>query len=191
MLANFDSWFEFVNRRWRFGRAYSDIILITDCVKAVDWASTVFANNTTKGAKFAVNVGPDSIVSGQVHLNATWQTISGAQSRSGPKRAVGAPIVYDQLLFLECFKLRKRIFRVPVVMKAAAEPQDPKYDPSDRRGGADAPGVSSNEESYEVVRGSSTGPVSTVGKRFSSKLNSHVQGYDPCEPIFDHIFEVH
>ena len=137
-----DSWYEFAQRK-RFNVPKGpSIFMVRGCDKTAEWALACFhGTSETQGAEVFFNGAFIGAPGARLCLKGSWARSASAAARSGPRRDPVTPFLtsqsanvpevskrFDQPVFLRTWRVSRRRFWIPRVIKAAAEPQDLDYD---------------------------------------------------------------
>ena len=148
MSEHLPSWLDFANERLGIGLEDKDIIFVSGFTKTTVWAEAAFnnTNNTSEiivaGGCFVPSVSGDFRVSISRGLDASVISRVGPPGRIAPREDdADEDYKYDQCIFLNYFKMKKRgLLRRPTVMRAAAGPHE-LPDNDDDSGSTNCPNV--------------------------------------------------
>ncbi|TFK81792.1 hypothetical protein K466DRAFT_604210 [Polyporus arcularius HHB13444] len=170
MSTHVTSWYQFTTRRLGIDLEEKDLIFISGFTKTSIWAEVAFHNSQSNG-ELVVNGGCLApLISGELRVSTSQCVDAAVSSRIGPANRIAEsnasgtdPDKYDQCIFLNYHKAKRRKLWRPRAMRAAAGPHDLPSNDSDNDSSASSL-VSSlaSDESAGMLRYNSFDPVGTL-----------------------------
>ncbi|OCH93714.1 hypothetical protein OBBRIDRAFT_724385 [Obba rivulosa] len=153
MIEHHDAWYQFARNTLGLAIKQEDIIFVRGLLQTSDWAGVAGFLQEGRASTLSFDAGSVAPFSVAFSVAALKEISAPIQWRTGPRR--DGDLKKDQTLFLQFYKLKKRIILGPRVVKAASEPRDMKPSSSDdhdiARILADEGAESSDEELVEIV----------------------------------------
>lgn len=134
-LANYRAWLAFLRDQLGWSIGMSDILLVTGYDLTSKWATTAFkspAASGTIGRDYHFTVSANSGRRAGSTLWGTWHSSTnmpnmriGQAQELGPAQQQEHELPVTQCVFVRGFRVLERFLRAPVIIRAAAEPEDP------------------------------------------------------------------
>ncbi len=181
MSTHVTSWYQFTTRRLGIDLEEKDLIFISGFTKTSIWAEVAFHNSQSNG-ELVVNGGCLApLISGELRVSTSQCVDAAVSSRIGPANRIAEspanriaesnasgtdPDKYDQCIFLNYHKAKRRKLWRPRAMRAAAGPHDLPSNDSDNDSSASSL-VSSlaSDESAAMLRYNVSQPSDLNGGR--------------------------
>ncbi len=138
MRTHLASWCDFANGHLGIGLQEQDLIFVSGFVKTSVWATAAFHNSCSSAELLVAGGCFVPSASGEFRVSMSKGTNGSVFSRTGPPARLSAPQSgfaaandFDQCVFLQYYKAKRRKWRLPAVMRAAAGPHVLEYGPDE------------------------------------------------------------